>query len=97
LVHNRNEIQKFGGHEIEPDYWAKEFNDFIIHEMSFESTISYTGRAIAAYNHKLFTKSHPTSEHYLPFVFATAFGGNPKQIYQAFQWKNLSMAAFLFD
>jgi len=31
LVHNRNEIQKFGGHEILPDAWVKEFDDFITH------------------------------------------------------------------
>jgi 4,5-DOPA dioxygenase extradiol len=97
LVHNRNEIQKFGGHEIEPDSWAKEFDDFITQELADTSNTNYADKIIAAYSHKLFIKSHPTSEHFLPLVFASAFGGQPTKIYEAFQWKNLSMSAFMFD
>ncbi len=96
-VHNRNEIQKFGGHDIEPDAWAKEFDDFISQELADDSKPNYAEKTISAYNHKQFKISHPTSEHYLPLVFASAFGGKPKKIYQAFQWKNLSMSAFLFE
>jgi 4,5-DOPA dioxygenase extradiol len=96
LVHNRNEIQKFGGHEIEPDSWAKEFDDFITQELADTSNAHYADKIIGAYNHKLFAKSHPTSEHFLPLVFASAFGGQPTKIYEAFQWKNLSMSAFMF-
>ena len=97
LVHNRNEIRKFGGHEIAPDKWAKEFDDFITKELSETSKTNYTDKIIASYNHKLFSKSHPTSEHFLPIVFASAFGGRPTKIYEAFQWKNLSLSAFKFD
>lgn len=81
LVHNRNEIQKFGGHKIEPDSWAKEFDDFITQELADTSNTNYADKIIAAYSHKLFIKSHPTSEHFLPLVFASAFGGQPTKIY----------------
>jgi 4,5-DOPA dioxygenase extradiol len=97
LVHNRNEIEKFGGHEIEPDLWAEEFDNFITKKLSETSTTNYTDKLIDSYNHNLFYKSHPTDEHFLPLVFASAFGGQPSKIYEAFQWKNLSMSAFLFD
>jgi 4,5-DOPA dioxygenase extradiol len=96
LVHNRNEIQKFAGHEIEPDNWAKEFDDYITSELADKINTNYAEKMISAYNHKLFLKSHPTSEHFLPLVFASAFGGQPSKIYEAFQWKNLSMSAFKF-
>jgi 4,5-DOPA dioxygenase extradiol len=96
LVHNRNEIQKFGGHEIAPDTWAKAFDDFITRELSDTSDSHYTDKMIAAYSHHYFLKSHPTSEHFLPLVFASALGGKPTKIYEAFQWKNLSMSAFMF-
>ena len=97
LVHNRNEIEKFSGHEIEPDNWGKEFDDFISTELSDKSATNYADKIISAYNHKHFFKSHPTTEHFLPLVFASAFGGQPTKIYEAFQWKNLSMSAFKFD
>lgn len=93
LVHNRSEIQKFGGHEIEPDKWAKEFDDFITNELADKASTHYADKIIAAYGHKQFFKSHSTSEHFLP----SAFGGKPTKIYEAFQWKNLSMSAFKFD
>jgi 4,5-DOPA dioxygenase extradiol len=97
LVHNRNEIQKFGGHEIEPDNWAKEFDDFINRELADTSNTNYADKMISAYNHNHFFTSHPTSEHFLPLLFASAFGGHPTKIYEAFQWKNLSMSAYKFD
>ena len=97
LVHNRNEIQKFGGHEIAPDDWAKEFDDFIETEMANTTDTNYVEKIITAYNHPLFSTSHPTSEHFLPLVFASAFGGKPTKIYEAFQWKNLSMSAYKFE
>ncbi len=75
LVHNRSEIQKFGGHEIEPDKWAKEFDDFITNELADQSNTNYADKIISAYTHKQFFKSHPTSEHFLPLVFASAIGG----------------------
>ena len=96
LVHNRSEIQKFSGHEIKPDKWAKEFDDFITKELADKSNTNYADKLISAYNHTQFYKSHPTSEHFLPLVFASAFGGQPTKIYEAFQWKNLSMSAFMF-
>lgn len=97
LVHNRNDIQKFGGHEIKPDVWAKAFDDFITSELADASNTNYADKMIAAYHHKQFIKSHPTTEHFLPLVFASAFGGKPTKIYEAFQWKNLSMSAFMFE
>jgi 4,5-DOPA dioxygenase extradiol len=97
LVHNRNEIVKLGGHEIEPDNWAKEFDNFISTELADKSNTNYANKIISAYNHKLFSISHPTTEHFLPLVFASAFGGLPLKIYNAFQWKNLSMSAFKFE
>lgn len=97
LVHNRSEIQKFGGHEIEPDHWAKEFDDYIENELTDKLNTNYADKIISAYNHKHFFKSHPTTEHFLPLVFVSAFGGHPTKIYEAFQWKNLSVSAFIFD
>lgn len=97
LVHNRSEIQKFGGHEIKPDTWAKEFDDFITNELADTSNPNYVDKIIDSYNHKQFYTSHPTTEHFLPLVFVSAFGGQPTKIYEAFQWKNLSMSAYKFD
>lgn len=97
LVHNRNEIQKFGGHSIAPAEWAKEFDDFISHKLADKIDTNYPIKLILSYQHPLFNQSHPTSEHYLPIVFASAMGGKPTKIYEAFQWKNLSMSAFKFD
>jgi len=97
LVHNRNEIQKFGGHEIAPDTWAKEFDDYISKELSDTTNTNYAEKIIKAYQHQLFSKSHPTSEHFLPLVFASAFGIKSTKIYEAFQWKNLSMSAFKYE
>ncbi len=96
LVHNRNEIQKFGGHNIAPADWAKEFDDFISHKLANTIDTNYPVKLISDYKHPLFNQSHPTSEHYLPLVFASALGGKPTKIYEAFQWKNLSMSAFKF-
>ncbi|MBS1554041.1 MAG: dioxygenase [Bacteroidetes bacterium] len=97
LVHNRSEIQKFGGHEIEPAPWARNFDEFITNQLSDTSDTNYTDKVISSYAHHLFLKSHPTSEHFLPLVFASAFGGQPTKIYSGFQWKNLSMSAFKFE
>lgn len=97
LVHNRSDIEKFGGHEIKPDQWAKEFDNFIANELADKKNTNYVDKIISAYHHKQFYKSHPTSEHFLPLVFASAFGGQPTKIYEAFQWKNLSMSAFMFE
>ncbi len=96
LVHNRNEIQKFGGHEIEPSKWAKEFDQFIEQELANSQNTNYANKMIEAYKNKNFTISHPTSEHFLPVVFASGFGGKPVKIHEAFQWKNLSMSAYKF-
>jgi 4,5-DOPA dioxygenase extradiol len=97
LVHNRNFLAKMSGHSIAPDDWAKQFDDYITTEFADKSDLDYTQKSVNAYNHALFSQSHPTSEHYLPFVFASALGGEPTKIYEAFQWKNLSMSAFLFE
>jgi 4,5-DOPA dioxygenase extradiol len=96
LVHNRYEIEKFGGLSIQPDKWAREFDDYVTAQLIDNQTISAMDASVAAYQHPLFAKAHPTSEHFLPLVFASAFGGKPTKVYDAFQWKNLSMAAFKF-
>jgi 4,5-DOPA dioxygenase extradiol len=97
LVHNRNFLAKMSGHSIAPDDWAKQFDDYITTEFADKSDLDYASKSINAYNHPLFHQSHPTSEHYLPFVFVSALGGEPTKIYEAFQWKNLSMSAFKFE
>lgn len=97
LVHNRNDIQKFGGHSIAPADWAKDFDNFITHKLADTIDPNYPAKLISAYQHPLFNQSHPTSEHYLPLVFASSLGEKPTKIYEAFQWKNLSMSAFKFD
>jgi 4,5-DOPA dioxygenase extradiol len=97
LVHNRNEIVRFGGHNLVPDIWAKEFDEYITNELLNFSDISNSEKMIHAYAHPLFLKAHPTSEHFLPLVFASTMGKQPTKIYEAFQWKNLSMSAFMFN
>jgi 4,5-DOPA dioxygenase extradiol len=97
LVHNRNFLAKMSGHSIAPDDWAKQFDAYITAEMADKNNPNYAQKAINAYNHPLFQQAHPTSEHYLPLVFASGFGGEPQKIHEAFQWKNLSMSAFLFS
>ncbi len=95
LVHNRDEIVKMGGHDIEPSHWARDFDNFISNELTMNNLIS--DRMVAAYENENFSKSHPTSEHFLPIVFASAMGEKATKIYEAFQWKNLSMSAFIFE
>lgn len=96
LVHNRNEIVKMSGHSIEPGNWAKEFDDDISAEL-MANYVNNADKMISAYTNKNFAKSHPTSEHFLPIVFASAMGNKATKIYEAFQWKNLSMSAFKFE
>jgi 4,5-DOPA dioxygenase extradiol len=97
LVHNRNEIVKMSGHSIVPSHWAKAFDDFVSNQL-FDNDNKYNvDRMIEAYNHEHFNIAHPTSEHFLPIVFASAMGENATRIYEAFQWKNLSMSAFKFN
>jgi 4,5-DOPA dioxygenase extradiol len=95
LVHNRNEIVKMSGHDLEPSGWAKDFDDFITSELISNNTIS--NKIIDAYENKNFDISHPTTEHFLPIVFASAMAIKATKIYEAFQWKNLSMSAFKFE
>jgi 4,5-DOPA dioxygenase extradiol len=97
LVHNRNEIVKMSGHSIEPSTWAKDFDEYITNQLQESNQKSNAKKMIEAYNNENFKMSHPTSEHFLPIVFASAMGGNVTKIYEAFQWKNLSMSAFKFD
>ncbi len=97
LVHNRNEIVKMSGHSIEPSNWAKEFDDDITIALLDANIINNADKMSNAYNNKNFIKSHPTSEHFLPIVFASALGKKATKIYEAFQWKNLSMSAFKFE
>ncbi|MFM2267696.1 MAG: Carboxymethylenebutenolidase [Bacteroidota bacterium] len=97
LVHNRNFIAKMSGHSLAPDDWAKQFDDYITTAFADKSDTNYADKSINAYHHALFNQSHPTSEHYLPLVFASALGATPTKIYEAFQWRNLSMSAFKFE
>lgn len=46
LVHNRNEIQKFGGHSIAPADWAQEFDDFITHKLADTIDTNYPAKLI---------------------------------------------------
>ncbi len=98
LVHNRQLIQPLSGHTPLPDAWARDFDAFISASLRPDATaISPAERVIQAYSHPPFALAHPTSEHYLPLVFAAAMGTTAKQIYNGFQWKNLSLSAFKFD
>jgi 4,5-DOPA dioxygenase extradiol len=97
LVHNRNEIVKMSGHSLSPSDWAKDFDDYITSELSITSQNHNADKLISAYNHTHFKIAHPTSEHFLPIIFASAMADNATKIYEAFQWKNLSMSAFKFN
>jgi 4,5-DOPA dioxygenase extradiol len=97
LVHNRNEIVKMSGQSIAPSDWANEFDDFISTQLTAKSNISNADKMIDSYNHKHFNIAHPTAEHFLPVIFASAIAQKATKIYEAFQWKNLSMSAFKFD
>ncbi len=96
LVHNREEIVRFGGHALAPDNWAKAFDDFIAAELADPTDRNYPAKLLSAYQHPLFARAHPTSEHFLPLVFASGLGGQPTSIYDGFQWKNLSLRAYQF-
>jgi 4,5-DOPA dioxygenase extradiol len=97
LVHNRYEIVKMSGHSLPPSVWAEEFDNFITVELQTENRIDNADKMIKAYKDKNFVMAHPTTEHFLPIVFASTFGKKATKIYEAFQWKNLSMSAFKFD
>lgn len=97
LVHNRNEIVKMSGHTIEPSKWAKDFDDDITAALLNDDKIDNADKMIAAYKNENFVMSHPTSEHFLPIVFASSLAKKAAKIYEAFQWKNLSMSAFKFE
>jgi 4,5-DOPA dioxygenase extradiol len=96
LVHNISKIVPFAGHDLIPDLWAKEFDEFITTELSDKIDVNYSNKIIEAYSHTHFKMSHPTTEHYLPLVFASSLGGSPIKIYESFQWKNLSMSTYKF-
>jgi 4,5-DOPA dioxygenase extradiol len=97
LVHNRNEIVKMGGHGIEPSEWAKDFDSDITTVLLNDNGIANADKMITAYKNKNFEMAHPTSEHFLPIVFASALRKKASKIHEAFQWKNLSMSAFKFE
>jgi 4,5-DOPA dioxygenase extradiol len=97
LVHNRNEIVKMSGHSLPPSDWAKAFDDFVTDELLQENEIANADKMIIAYQNENFEIAHPTAEHFLPIVFASTFGKKATKMYEAFQWKNLSMSAFKFD
>jgi 4,5-DOPA dioxygenase extradiol len=97
LVHNRNEIVKMSGHSLLPSNWAKAFDDFVTNELLSETNVANADKMIKAYENENFLISHPTAEHFLPIVFASAIGKKATKMYEAFQWKNLSMSAFKFD
>ncbi|MCU0424091.1 MAG: dioxygenase [Candidatus Kapabacteria bacterium] len=95
-VHNRDEIVRFSGMELLPDTFAKEFDEAIATALLSTSEQTYTERLMSLYHHPLFTQSHPTSEHFLPLIIASALGKRSEQVNAGFQWKNLSMAAYRF-
>ncbi len=97
LVHNRNEIVKMSGHSLESSKWARDFDNYITSAILTDDNSSNADKMIDAYKNENFAMSHPTTEHFLPIVFASALGGKATKIYEAFQWKNLSMSAFKFD
>jgi aromatic ring-opening dioxygenase catalytic subunit (LigB family) len=97
LVHNRNEIVKMSGHSLPPSNWANAFDNFVTNELLQENDIANADKMIKAYENENFEMAHPTTEHFLPIVFASTFGKKVTKIYEAFQWKNLSMSAFKFD
>jgi 4,5-DOPA dioxygenase extradiol len=97
LVHNRNVIVKMSGHSLTPDTWAKSFDEFVSTELLSNDNEPKADKMINAYHNENFKIAHPTSEHFLPIVFASAMGENATKIYEAFQWKNLSMSAFKFN
>lgn len=97
LVHNRHEIVRFGGSELQPDEWASDFEALVdstlLHSVSHAN---YAESLSALYKHKTFAQAHPTSEHFLPFVFVSVMGKKYEKLHTGFQWKNLSMAAYRF-
>jgi 4,5-DOPA dioxygenase extradiol len=97
LVHNRNEIVKMSGHSLPPSDWAKAFDNFVTNELLNENDIANADKMIKAYENENFVMAHPTTEHFLPIVFASTIGKKATKMYEAFQWKNLSMSAFKFD
>ncbi|WP_299214107.1 class III extradiol ring-cleavage dioxygenase [uncultured Aquimarina sp.] len=97
LVHNTNRIEKFGGHHLIPDHWAKTFDNLVTKELLEKTFSGHSQKMIDVYKNELFDISHPTTEHFLPLVFASALGDKPTKIYEGFQWKNISMSAFMFE
>ncbi len=97
LVHNTSQIERFGGHQLMPDHWAKAFDDLITKKLSDDREEAYSQKMIDVYKNELFDISHPTPEHFLPLVFASALGDKATKIHEGFQWKNLSMSAFMFE
>jgi 4,5-DOPA dioxygenase extradiol len=97
LVHNRHELVKLSGQSLKPDLWAADFDEYISRQLLENEANTNSEKMIDAYNHPNFKQAHPTSEHFLPIVFASVFGEKTTKIYEAFQWKNLSMSAFVFS
>jgi 4,5-DOPA dioxygenase extradiol len=85
LVHNRNEIVKMSGHSLAPSDWAKSFDEYICNELLNKKDKALADNMIDAYNHAYFSIAHPTSEHFLPIVFASAMANKATKIHDAFQ------------
>lgn len=93
IVHNLREID-FSETEERPA-WAEQFDSQVI-----QNVMARNDRALLEIDKlasKLFHLSHPTTEHYLPLIYAlgaTKTNEMPKILYQGFQNYSISMTSF---
>ncbi len=97
-VHNTAQIQRFGGYDLPPDEWARQFDEILSQIIVSKAGTERQNKLFELYNTPLFKQAHPRSEHFIPLIVLAGSAGNEPgyKVHESFQWKNLSMSAFLF-
>lgn len=91
-VHNLRAMNR----EQHTDHWADEFENWLKQTVEEGNTEAL---ADPQQSTPLFTRAHPTVEHYAPLLVARAAAGtrpNGSRLHSSFTWGNIGMAMFEF-
>ncbi|UYN95986.1 MAG: dioxygenase [Enhydrobacter sp.] len=95
-THNLRRLAR-GRHDVEPEPWAREFDDWLADAVARgDETALAESRTRAPYARE----AHPTDEHLLPLHVAFGAAGpgaKGRPLHRSFTSGNLSMAAYAFE